>query len=138
MIYLCGKYTAAFKFFEVYFNEAGKKVFGLNINDVKVIENMNIIAKVAAFAAYDLIVSFKIRDDYVYNETKTSRPTFPNSRRHRRISHPILSTESSTVTTWGVVDRLMDVYYYRRSKSRRVTLSTPRTFSIIFSVYLMR
>eukprot|EP01134_Creolimax_fragrantissima_P007361 CFRG7361T1 len=58
-----GEYTAVFKFSEVYFNEAGKKVFGLYINDVEVTDHIDIFAEVGAFAAYDLIVPFKIRDD---------------------------------------------------------------------------
>ena len=50
----------------MYFKESGKRVFNVKLGDRVVVQDLDIVAKVGPFAAYDEYIEFELRDDQVY------------------------------------------------------------------------
>lgn len=61
-----GKYVLVLKFSEVYFNNMNEKVFDVYIGDKKVIQNIDIFAKVGKSTAYDEFLEFEVKGDKIY------------------------------------------------------------------------
>lgn len=61
-----GKFVVILKFSEVYFNDAGDKVFDVALGKKVVIKDLDIFAKVGKAAAHDEYIQAELRDDKVY------------------------------------------------------------------------
>ena len=66
-----GDYVLWLKFSEVWFNLAGLKVFDVALNDVVVIKELDIFAKVGRGVAHDEVVGFKVRSNKIIIEGKS-------------------------------------------------------------------
>ena len=58
------------KFSEVYFNEAGDKIFDIALGKMVVVKNLDIFAKVDKAAAHDEYIESELRDDKVFIKVK--------------------------------------------------------------------
>jgi hypothetical protein len=54
-----GTYTLILKFAEMYFDSKGKRVFHIKFGEQKVIENLDIVAKVGKYASNDEYIEFE-------------------------------------------------------------------------------
>ena len=61
-----GKYVLVLKFSEVYFNNAGEKVFNVGLGKEKVIKNLDVFDRVGKAFALDEYIEFEIRENRVY------------------------------------------------------------------------
>jgi len=69
-----GKYTIVLRFSEIAFNEPGKKVFSVVLNDKHVIvRDLDIYTKAGANAAYDEFATFFIKGDSLKYKRKSTR-----------------------------------------------------------------
>ena len=65
-----GKFVIVLKFSEVYFNEAGDKIFDIALGKMVVVKNLDIFAKVGKAAAHDEYIEAELRDDKVFIKVK--------------------------------------------------------------------
>ena len=70
-----GTFVLNLRFSEVYFEQPGKKVFGLEMNGLKVIRELDIFERVGFGAAYDENIEFKLnREDKTLTVGRESVP----------------------------------------------------------------
>ena len=61
-----GKFVIVLKFSEVYFNEAGQKVFDVAIGKKVVIKDLDVFGKVGKAAAHDEYIQAELKDEKVF------------------------------------------------------------------------
>ena len=61
-----GKFVIILKFSEVYFNNAGEKVFDVALGRKTVLKDIDIFASVGKAAAHDEYIEFELKNDVVY------------------------------------------------------------------------
>jgi hypothetical protein len=57
-----GDYLVTLKFAEIYYTQPGKRVFNVLLEGVKVISNLDLVAKVGPYAAYDVVLPVHVAD----------------------------------------------------------------------------
>jgi hypothetical protein len=65
-----GKFVIILKFSEVYFNDAGDKVFDIAVGKKVVVKDLDIFAKVGKAAAHDEYIQAELRDDKIFINVK--------------------------------------------------------------------
>jgi hypothetical protein len=65
-----GKYVLIAKFAEMWFHEKNKRKFNIKFGDTRVVENIDLVAKVGRYAAYDEYIEFDFSNDQIFHNNK--------------------------------------------------------------------
>lgn len=63
-----GKYVLILKFYEVFFNSPGEKIFDIGLGNTRVINKLDIYSKVGKAVAYDEYVEFEYKNGKIIYE----------------------------------------------------------------------
>jgi len=116
-----GVYVLILKFAEMYFNEPNKRIFNILFGDTRVVQDIDIFAKVGKFAAYDEYIEFELRDDIILYKGQ------PCSNAYRFMNKRLIlgfeKTEHDNPKVDGIVlfsGSLADTDYHSLTEARKV------------------